>query len=93
VRSWELPALLDLSLTQPRHYGRDDPSVMERLFALLVELAWRLHPDGQRDAVRRERDLLAAQCRRTLPAGWTEQDVDRRAAAVDLALQGVWPRP
>ena len=91
--SWDLAALLDLSLTQPRHHGREDPTVMGRLFALLSELAWRTRSDEQRAAVRSERDVLADQCRSTLPVGWTTADVDRHLEAVDLALADRWPRP
>jgi uncharacterized membrane protein len=93
VPSWDFAALLDLSLTQARHHGREDPTVMDRLFALLAELAWRAHSEEQRAALRHECDLLAAQCRSTLPVRWTAADVESRTEVVDLALAGRWPRP
>ena len=37
--------LVEESLTQPRRYGSSDPQVMARMFLLLEQLAWRVHPD------------------------------------------------
>jgi uncharacterized membrane protein len=91
--SWDLSALLDLSLTQIRHHGREDPTVVGRLFALLAELGWRVRAEEQRRAVRHECERLADQCHATLPVGWTRADVEQRSHAVVLALAGSWPRP
>jgi uncharacterized membrane protein len=91
--SWDLASLLDLSLTQVRHHGREDPTVVGRLFALLAEVGWRVRTDEQRQAVQRECDRLVEQCRGTLPVGWTSADVARRSHDVGLALAGCWPRP
>lgn len=94
VPSWDYPALLSLALTQPRSYGGSDPAVADRLFGVLTEAAWHVRAPAQQEAVRRERDQLVAQYDADgLPAGWTAEDVRRRAEAVDSALAGDWPRP
>ena len=53
----DLADLLDLAITQPRHYGSSDPQVMMRLFRLLEELAY--HVDDA-TPVRAQRDRLRA---------------------------------
>jgi uncharacterized membrane protein len=93
VVSWTFPELLDLAVTQPRHHGREDPTVVARLFALLAEVAWRVRTAAQQVAVRRELALLVRQSLDGPPAGRTTDDVRRWAAAVDDALAGRWPRP
>jgi uncharacterized membrane protein len=93
VPSWDFAALLDLALTQPRHYGREDPTVVARLFGLLAEVGWRVDGDAQRAAIARQVDLLGAQVRAAPPAGWTTDDLRRRVAAVEDALAGRWPLP
>ncbi|GAA3159482.1 DUF2254 domain-containing protein [Blastococcus jejuensis] len=86
VPSWDFPALLDLALTQPRHYGGEDPTVVDRLFALLAEVGWRVTRPDQRAALREQRDLLVAQCVDRPPTGWDADEVRRRGSAVDDAL-------
>jgi uncharacterized membrane protein len=93
VPSWDLATLLDMSTTQVRHHGRDDPTVIGRLFELLAEVAWCTHSEEQREAVRRECERLVAQCRRALPVGWTPADVERHGDVVQQALERRWPRP
>ncbi len=53
----DLTDLLDLAITQPRHYGSSDPQVMMRLFRLLEELAYHL---DDATPVRAQRDRLRA---------------------------------
>ena len=91
--SWDFAALLSQAVTQPRSLAGSDPTVAERLFALLAEVAWHAHAPAQHDAVRRERDLLVAQYDGCPPAGWTAEDVRRRGEAVERALARDWPRP
>jgi uncharacterized membrane protein len=93
VPSWDFAALLDLALTQPRYYGREDPSVVARLFGVLAEVAWRVDDGRQRAAVARELDLLGAQVRASPPVGWTGADVHRQVGTVEAALAGRWPLP
>lgn len=93
VPSWDFPALLSQAVTQPRLYAGADPTVAERLFALLGEAAWHTGAPAQHAAVRRERDLLVAQYDGCPPAGWTADDVRRRGEAVERALKRNWPRP
>ena len=92
VASWDFPSLLDLALVQPRHYGRDDPTVIERLFTLLTEVAWRARTPEQRAAVGHQRELLTDQCLADPPAGRTGDDVHRWSVGVRAALDGRWPR-
>ncbi len=91
--SWDYPTLLMQAITQPRSYSGSDPAVAERLFALLSEAAWHCRAPEQRDAVRRERDLLVAQYDGDPPTGWTADDVRQRGEFVDRALARDWPRP
>ncbi|MEO7234469.1 MAG: DUF2254 domain-containing protein, partial [Lapillicoccus sp.] len=46
-----LADLVELSIAQPRRYGAADPQVVDRLFQLLDELAWRF-PSDHRPVVR-----------------------------------------
>jgi uncharacterized membrane protein len=36
----DLASLLDLTVSAPRRYGREDPDVLARIFVLLAEVAW-----------------------------------------------------
>ena len=91
--SWEFDSLLDLAVTQIRYYGREDPTVLVRLFGLLAEVAWRARSHTQRAAVRHQRDLLLGQWEASPPVGRTADDGRRWADTVDTALTGRWPRP
>ena len=82
--------LLDLSVTRVRSYGRQDTTVVERLFALLAEVGWQARTERQRAAVRTHCAALTAQSLEEVPAGRTEDDVRRMAAAVERALTGRW---
>ncbi|WP_448618138.1 DUF2254 domain-containing protein [Geodermatophilus sp. URMC 65] len=93
LRSWTFSELLDLGVTQVRYYGREDLTVVDRLFALLAEVAWRARTPLQQEALRRERDALVEQSRSSPPAGRTPEDVQRWARTVDEALAGKWLRP
>ncbi|WP_179224649.1 DUF2254 domain-containing protein [Geodermatophilus pulveris] len=88
--SWDHGALLDLAVTQVRSYGRQDTTVVERLFSLLAEAGWRARSAEQRQAVREHCAALTAQSLEEVPAGRTEDDVRRMAAAVERALEGRW---
>jgi uncharacterized membrane protein len=91
--SWDFEVLLDLSVTQVRHYGREDSAVVERLFGLLAEVAWQCRTPGQRAAVGAECDRLAEQCARTPPPGWTADRCRTGTETVAAALLGTWPKP
>ncbi|WP_158545873.1 DUF2254 domain-containing protein [Blastococcus sp. TF02A-30] len=93
VPSWEFAALLDLALTQPRCYGHRDAAVVERLFALLAETAWRTTAADQRKAVDHQRQLLVEQVSAAPPVGRTREDVATWSARIGAALAGDWPRP
>jgi uncharacterized membrane protein len=93
LRSWTFPELLDLGVTQVRHYGREDLTVVDRLFGLLAEVAWRARTPLQREAVRHERDALVEQSCASPPPGRTAEDVQGWARTVDAALAGQWLRP
>jgi uncharacterized membrane protein len=93
VPSWDFPDLLDLGVTQPGLYGSDDPLVVARLFVLLAEVGWRARTPRQREAVRRQRDVLAGRFRDGPPAGRSAEDLQRWVRGVDDALAGTWPHP
>jgi uncharacterized membrane protein len=86
-----LEHLLDLAMTQPRRYGRNDPIVLARLFELLRELAWAVSAGG--DAARATSDQLA-RLRATVAAGDFDEaeraGMDELARDVDRALAGEW---
>jgi uncharacterized membrane protein len=88
--SWDHAALLDLSVTQVRSYGRQDTTVVERLFSLLAEVGWQARNERQRQAVREHCQALTTQSLDEVPAGRTEQDVRRSAEAVERALSRRW---
>jgi uncharacterized membrane protein len=88
--SWDHAALLDLSVTQVRSYGRQDTTVVERLFALLAEVGWQARTDRQRQAVRQQSAALTGQSLEEVPTGRTADDVQRMAGAVERALTGRW---
>jgi uncharacterized membrane protein len=88
--SWDHPALLDLSVTQVRSYGRQDTTVVERLFTLLAEVGWQARTERQRQAVREQCASLTDQSLEEVPAGRTADDVRRMAGAVERALTGRW---
>ncbi|WP_175483846.1 DUF2254 domain-containing protein [Modestobacter sp. DSM 44400] len=90
VPAWDFPALLDLAVTQIRHYGHAESAAVARLFALLAEVGWRCRTSDQRRAVRHQRDLMVAQWLDDPPPGRTSEDVRRWNAAVDDALVGRW---
>jgi uncharacterized membrane protein len=81
--------LLDLAVTQPRHYGAADPDVLARLFRLLGEVAWCVEPD--------QRAVVADQLGRLRDTA-EDQDFDAHQAhlltdlgnAVTEALAGRW---
>jgi uncharacterized membrane protein len=93
LRSWTFSELLELGVTQVRYYGREDLTVVDRLFALLAEVAWRARTPAQQRAVRQHLDALVEQSRTSPPAGRTLDDVQRWARTVDTALAGQWLRP
>ncbi|WP_099024191.1 DUF2254 domain-containing protein [Mycolicibacterium palauense] len=82
--------LLDLAVSAPRRYGSSDPDLLAAILALLRDLAWRCHRDGDREAVAAQLERV----RRT--AGQQDFDDSERAGlralgrAVEEALQGRW---
>ncbi len=86
IPSWDFATLLELSFTQPRHYGRNDVDVVGRMFAVLAELGWRVSGAEQCAAVRRQCELLTEQFLEAPPRGWSTEDVRRAADRVDRAL-------
>ena len=88
--SWDHAALLDLSVTQVRSYGRQDATVVERLFALLAEVGWQARTEPQRQAVRAQCAALTDQSLEDVPVGRTADDVKRMADTVERALTGRW---
>jgi len=86
-----LTDLLELSLTQPRRYGRTDPFVLGRLLTLLREVGWVVQDPVQRRAVAHQLDRLRA----TLHGqdfDLTETGrLDAQAELVEHALEGRWP--
>lgn len=83
----DLAELLDLSITQPRHYGASDLLVMLRLFRLLEELAY--HFDDS-TPIRAQRDRLRASVAQSDFDSTQKTQLDQAAQRVEHAMdQGV----
>lgn len=89
--SWSFPALLDLAVTQVRHYGRDECAVVARLFRLLAEVAWRSRTPEQRLVLTGQLECFVEEWGHDPPPGRTVEDVREWADAVERALAGRWP--
>lgn len=85
-----LAELLDSGIAQIRHYGRDAPNVLARLFQLLRELGWRVQTEAEQSAIREQlqrlREAVADQ-----DLGRTETaELNTLATRVEDALEGRW---
>jgi len=86
-----LPDLLELSLTQPRRYGRTDPFVLGRLLMLLRELGWVVQDPIQRRAVVQQLERLRATVHGQDFDPTETERLDALAELVEQALEGRWP--
>lgn len=87
----QLPAMLDLVVTQPRRYGAADPEVLGRLLVLLREVAWTTRSPAHHQAVANQLARLRATASRQ---GYDEEELrrlERFARSVEQALAGRWP--
>ncbi len=87
----DLADLLELSLSQPRHYGRSDPFVLGRLLALLRELGWVVQDPVQRHAVTQQLDRLRVTVHGQDFDPTETERLDALAERVQHALEGRWP--
>lgn len=68
----DLPALLDLAISAPRRYGKDDPDVLARILALLAEVAWSTDREDHRTAVSSQLERL----KKTVAGGeWDDSEL------------------
>jgi len=86
-----LTDLLELSLTQPRRYGRTDPFVLGRLLTLLRELGWVVQDPVQRRAVGHQLDRLRATIHGEDFDPSENERLEAQAQLVEHALEGRWP--
>ncbi|ULE32003.1 DUF2254 domain-containing protein [Mycobacterium sp. IDR2000157661] len=84
IRRPDLPQLLDVAIAQPRLYGAEDPLVLERLFAVLRDLAWRADRPEHQEAIRDQLERL----RRTVTEQNFEPAKRERLANAGLAVEG-----
>ncbi|MCV7354045.1 DUF2254 domain-containing protein [Mycolicibacterium fluoranthenivorans] len=86
-----LAELLELAIGAPRHYGAGDVAVLDRVFALLRELAWCADQPEHRSAIHDQLERTrAVAARQTFDAA--ERNRMRDAAIrVEDALDGRWP--
>ncbi len=84
-----LADLLEVAMTQPRHYGAADPLVVGRLFTLLGELAWQVPPSG-RSAVADQLDRLRSTSDNQDFDSAERTEMARLALRVEHALAGRW---
>lgn len=86
--------LLELVITQPRRYGAADPFVLERLFALLRELAWCAQTPDQQHAITEQLARLRATAAAQDFAAAETARLGRLATMVAQAQHGHWtPEP
>lgn len=76
----DLGALVDVAITQPRRYGKSDPQVLGRIYALLFELSWHIRPAQHHVVI----DQLA---RLVATTDGADFDSTERAQLSDLANQ------
>ncbi len=89
-RAHEFAALLDLAMTQPRRYGRSDPDVVARLYAMLREIAFVTTRSDHRRPVADQLDRLAESVR---GGGFDPAELEafqRAGEDVRTALEGRW---
>ncbi|SOX51485.1 DUF2254 domain-containing protein [Mycobacterium ahvazicum] len=79
----DLAELLDLSITQPRHYGSADLMVMLRLFRLLEELAYHLDDTAP---IRAQRDRLWADIAHSDFDSNQKSQLERAAQRIEHAI-------
>lgn len=84
IRRPDLSQLLDIAIAQPRLYGAEDPLVLERLFTLLRDLAWRADRPEHQEAIRDQLELL----RRAVTEQNFEPAKRERLAKAGLAVEG-----
>ncbi len=89
-RAHEFAALLDLAMTQPRRYGRTDPDVVARLFAMLREIAYVTNRPDHRRSIADQLDRLEASAQDSGFDPTELQSFDRAGKAVRAALEGTW---
>lgn len=89
-RQLDLVAMLDLGLTQPRHYGAADLFVALRLLALLQEVGWRTVHDELRPVIQEHADAVLAAAERTERPDADSRRLRAAHAAVAAALRGEW---
>lgn len=80
-------SLLDLVMTQTRHYGAADPDMLVRLFGLLREVAWRTRRAEDHEAVVEQLTRLRASGSRH---GHDEDMLDLLESQVHDAIAGRW---
>jgi len=85
LRRPDLADLVDVAITQPRHYGSSDPQVMARLFRLLEELAWHTPPHARSIVASQLERLKATVDGAAFDAAEIEQ-LDRAATRVTEVL-------
>jgi uncharacterized membrane protein len=89
-RTHEFGALLEVAVEQPRHYGAGDPAVVERLYALLQEVAFVTEAPAHRELIAAQRDRLDAS------VAAVDYDATERArfaecsARTAAAVEGEW---
>ncbi|GGK99638.1 hypothetical protein GCM10010126_69050 [Planomonospora parontospora] len=91
LRRPDLPALIDLAVSQPRRYGAADPEVMGRLFTLLREVAWSTHRTEHRAALNEQLVRLCATVERQAYDDAERSRMDALARSVREAVDERWP--
>jgi uncharacterized membrane protein len=86
----EWPALLDLAVAQPCHYGAADAAVQQRLFALLRDTAWCIDKATDMRAVELQLARLRDSAARQHFDAIERADIERAGASVEAALRGEW---
>jgi len=82
--------LLDIGVTQARHYGAGDPFVAAALMRLLRDVAWRTRSQPQADAVRTQKQRLRESIDRQEFDSTERERLDIDGRRIEQALDGQW---
>jgi uncharacterized membrane protein len=86
----DLAGLLDVAITQPRHYGATDPIVLARLFTLLRELAWSSQRPAHHQAIADQLGRLRGTVAEQRFDATERSDLAALASSVEDALNHNW---
>ncbi|RDH80195.1 DUF2254 domain-containing protein [Mycolicibacterium moriokaense] len=86
----DIADLLDIAISQPLQYGREEPAVLAELLTLLRDVGWRVTEPAHKSAVSSQLTRLRRVVAETDLDISAQEQLGRLGMAVDSALAGVW---